>query len=175
MKANLDLWEFVLHVIRVHRLDLFTSGSTENLDDLNELIDTVRGGLRSISEVRKAIRIFSTHPDSPGKRGCPSISSAMTHPADQTSIHGNGKERKKCQNSFHKRRVNARRLTDVCGVVGSAEDQFRCPVVPRTDVRNVWFALDQDLRTSEIAKFEDTRRRVEQQILRLDISVTDPY
>lgn len=38
--AHLDLRELVLHVIRVHRLDLFASRGTENLDDFDELIDS---------------------------------------------------------------------------------------------------------------------------------------
>lgn len=34
----------MFHVIRVHRLDLFASRSTENFDNLDELIDTISEG-----------------------------------------------------------------------------------------------------------------------------------
>ena len=36
----LYLWEFVFGVVRVHRENLLPRGSTENLDDLYELVDT---------------------------------------------------------------------------------------------------------------------------------------
>jgi hypothetical protein len=43
--AYLDLREFVLHVVRVHRLDLFTRRGTEHLDDFDELVDSARRGM----------------------------------------------------------------------------------------------------------------------------------
>ncbi len=36
---RLDLRELVLHVVRVHRLDLLARGRSEHLDDLYELVD----------------------------------------------------------------------------------------------------------------------------------------
>lgn len=40
MRAYFDLREFVFHIVRVHSFDLLTSRSSENLDDLDKLIDT---------------------------------------------------------------------------------------------------------------------------------------
>jgi hypothetical protein len=37
---GLDLREFVLHVIGVHRTNLLTSRCTENLDDFHQLVNT---------------------------------------------------------------------------------------------------------------------------------------
>ena len=39
-----DLREFVLHVVGVHSLDLFSRRCTENLDDLHKLVDTALAG-----------------------------------------------------------------------------------------------------------------------------------
>ena len=36
---RLDLWEFVLHIIRVHRLDLVPRWRPQNLDNFDQLID----------------------------------------------------------------------------------------------------------------------------------------
>ena len=44
--AYLDLRELVLHVVRVHRLDLLTRGGTEHLDDLDELVDSAKAGMK---------------------------------------------------------------------------------------------------------------------------------
>ena len=41
---GLDLRKLVLHVIRVHRLDLFSGGCAKDLDDLHQLIDTALTG-----------------------------------------------------------------------------------------------------------------------------------
>lgn len=66
-------------------------------------------GLVKVPPERSPKSNFETHPDSPGKRGCPNISSAMTHPADQTSIREWKRESvsqklflkgKKCRTSF---------------------------------------------------------------------------
>ena len=35
-----DLWELVLHIVRVHRANLIARRSAEHFDDLDELIDT---------------------------------------------------------------------------------------------------------------------------------------
>jgi len=37
---GLDLGEFVLHVVRVHRTNLVACGSAEYFDDLHELVNT---------------------------------------------------------------------------------------------------------------------------------------
>lgn len=47
---RLDLWEFVLHVIRVHRLNLFAGGGAKNLDDLNKLINAAFAGEEGLAQ-----------------------------------------------------------------------------------------------------------------------------
>ena len=39
-RMGFDLWEFVLHIIRVHGLDLLPRRCPQNLDDLHQLVDT---------------------------------------------------------------------------------------------------------------------------------------
>ena len=39
-RVRLDLWELVLHVVRVHCPNLVPSRSAKNLDDLNQLVDS---------------------------------------------------------------------------------------------------------------------------------------
>lgn len=64
-------------------------------------------------------------------------------------------------------------LTNVGHVVGGTKDQFWSSVVSRADIADIWFAGDQDLGRTEITQLEDTRCRVEKEILGFDISVTD--
>ena len=47
---RLDLWELVLHVVRVHRLDLLARGRAEHLDDLHELVDAALTGEERLAE-----------------------------------------------------------------------------------------------------------------------------
>lgn len=58
-------------------------------------------------------------------------------------------------------------------VVGSAKYEFRRTVVSRADVRNIRLVLYQNLGATEIAKLEDAAGGVEEEVLRLDISVAD--
>jgi len=103
-------------------------------------------------------------PDSPGNSGWPSISSAITQPVDQTSIST-------CQR--RNQRFRERFFTNLGGVVGRAEDELWCSVVSRADVRHIWLVLYEDLGAAEIAKLQNTGRRVQQEILGLDIPVAD--
>jgi hypothetical protein len=41
---GLDLRELVLHVVRIHRLDLFPGRRAKDLDNLYKLIDTTLSG-----------------------------------------------------------------------------------------------------------------------------------
>lgn len=101
------------------------------------------------------------------------MSSAITQPADQTS-----KRRDTRGISFRFSRSSndekEARLTNVGRVVGRTKDEFRRAVVPRTDVTDVRLALDQDLGRTKVAQLEDARRRVQEQVLRLDVAVADP-
>lgn len=64
-------------------------------------------------------------------------------------------------------------LTDVGGVIRCTKDELWRSVVPRTDIADVRFAGDQDLGGTKVAKLEHTRCGVQEQVLWLDISVTD--
>ena len=63
--------------------------------------------------------------------------------------------------------INVRR------VVRRAKDELGRSVVARADVRDVGLAGDEDLGGAEVAEFEDPRGWVEEQVLRLDVSVAD--
>ena len=62
---------------------------------------------------------------------------------------------------------------DVGAIVGISEDELRGAVVARADVGNVWLALDQLLCAAKVAQFEDVGASVDEDVLRLDISVAD--
>lgn len=106
-------------------------------------------------------------PDSPGKRGWPNISSAMTHPVDQTSAFINTRPEQLGE-------VWSVIRTNLGGVVRSAENQFRGTVVSRANVRDIWLVLDQNLCTSKVAQLENARLRIQQEILWLYVPVTNP-
>lgn len=92
------------------------------------------------------------------------MSSAMTHPVDQTSTRVRPRA-----NTNEPREP----LTNLCCVVCSAENELRCSVIPRADVRDVWLVFNEDLGTAEVAKLQNARGGIEEQILRFNISVTD--
>jgi len=48
--VRLDLRELVLHVVRVHGADLFPCRRSQNLDDLNELIDSGFSGKERLAQ-----------------------------------------------------------------------------------------------------------------------------
>jgi hypothetical protein len=64
-------------------------------------------------------------------------------------------------------------LTNLGRVIRRSKDQFRRPVVPRADVRDVWLVLNQYLGATEIAELQHAGAGVQQQILWLDVAVTD--
>ena len=94
------------------------------------------------------------------------MSSAITQPEDQTSAEP--------ASALCPPRMRAPELTDVGRVVGRAKDKLRRSVVPRADVRDVGLSLDQDLCAVKVAQLEDAGRRVEEEVLRLDVAVADP-
>lgn len=102
-------------------------------------------------------------PDSPGKSGCPSINSAITQPVDHTSDSRLGKRKRLATQVVE--------LTNLCCVVGRAEDELRRSVVSRADVRDIGLILHQNLGATEIAQLEYAGGRVEKQVLRLDVAV----
>lgn len=67
------------------------------------------------------------------------------------------------------------KLTDLGGVIGGTKDELRSAVVARADVGDVWLARNQNLSTAEITKLEDASVGVKQEILRLDVTVTDTH
>lgn len=64
-------------------------------------------------------------------------------------------------------------LTDFGSIVGSAEDELRCPVVTRADVRDIGLVLDENLGAAKIAQLQNATVGIEKQILRLNVAVTD--
>lgn len=64
-------------------------------------------------------------------------------------------------------------LTNFRGVVNSTEDELGSAVVAAADVRDIGLALDEVLGRAEVAELEDPGLRVQQQILRLYVSVAD--
>ena len=63
--------------------------------------------------------------------------------------------------------------TDLGGVIGSTKDELWSAVVSGADVRDVGLVLDQDLCAAKVTKLQDARLRVQEQVLRFDVSVTD--
>ena len=43
-----------------------------------------------------------------------------------------------------------RKPTNVTGIVGSSKDEFRCSVVPRANVRDIWFSFHQHFCTMRV-------------------------
>jgi hypothetical protein len=82
-------------------------------------------------------------PDSPGNNGDPVSNSAMTHPVDQISTINT-----QSKTDGGKREGGG---TNECGIIRSAKDEFWSTIISRTDVTDVWFSLDENLCTSEIA------------------------
>lgn len=64
-------------------------------------------------------------------------------------------------------------ITNLGGVVGSTEDEFRSAVIARADVRDVGLICDQDFGATKITELEYASIRIKQKILRFDISMTD--
>jgi len=71
------------------------------------------------------------------------------------------------QNTTERPRVNVGR------VVGGAKDQLRGSIVPRANVGNVRFPSHQGLCAAEVAKLHDMRHWVQEEVLRLDVAVTN--
>ena len=63
--------------------------------------------------------------------------------------------------------------TDVGRVVGCAKDELGRAVVAGANVADVGLASNKDLGRTKVAELEDARGRVEEQILRLDVSMTN--
>ena len=64
---------------------------------------------------------------------------------------------------------------NVGAVVRVAKDQFRRPVVPRTDVTHIGFALNQLFGRPKVAEFEDVGTSVTKNILGFYVSVADSF
>lgn len=147
---RLDLRELVLHVVGVHGANLISSRCSQHLDDLYELVNARLAWEKRLSE-HQLCHDATRRPDV-----CTHTVTISTH-----SQHHCAKQDKK------------EGRTNLGGVVCCSKNQLRRTVVPGANVRHVWLVFYQDLGTSEIAQLEDTRRRVEQQVLRLDVSVAD--
>jgi hypothetical protein len=65
------------------------------------------------------------------------------------------------------------RRTDVGRIVGCAKDKLGRSVVAGADVGDVGLVRHEDLGATEIAKLEDARVGVEEEILGFDVAVAD--
>lgn len=63
---------------------------------------------------------------------------------------------------------------DVGRVVGRTKNELGSAVVAGADVRDIGLARDQDLGGPKVAELEDACSRVEEQVLGLDVPMTDP-
>jgi hypothetical protein len=46
---RLDLWELELRVVRIHGVNLLTSGGSEHLDDFNQLVHAALAGEQGLA------------------------------------------------------------------------------------------------------------------------------
>ena len=135
----------MLHVIRVHGTNLLPSGRSQDLDDLDKLVDTRLSRKQRLTE-HELCHDAAGRPDI-----WPNISAS-------TSDDPPG-----------------RKLTDLGGVICGTENQLRSSVVTRADVGDVRLIFNQYFRAPKVAKFENTGRGIEQKILGLDISMADTH
>jgi hypothetical protein len=83
-----DLGEFMLHVLPVSIISfLFLAKVSESIKWTEKLTFGFMVLICSLVGVPRTLMISTNWsiPDSPGKRGCPNINSAITHPVDQMS------------------------------------------------------------------------------------------
>ena len=65
------------------------------------------------------------------------------------------------------------KLTDLCCIIGCAENQLGGSVVARADIGDVWLILYQYFCTSEITELQNASAGVQQKILWLDVAMAD--
>lgn len=63
--------------------------------------------------------------------------------------------------------------TNFGGVIGGAENELWRSVITRADVRDVGLILHQDLSTAKVAKLQNATTGVQEEVLRLDVTMTD--
>lgn len=90
------------------------------------------------------------------------MSSAMTHPVDQTSVSLLAPYTQQQREIVY---------TNLSSVVGGAEDKLRGSIVSRADVRDIGLVLHENLCASEIAELQYTAGWIQEQILGLDVSM----
>lgn len=64
-------------------------------------------------------------------------------------------------------------LTNLGCVVGCAKNQFWGAVVSRANIRDIGLVLDEDFSTAKVAQLENPAVGVEQEILRLNVTVAN--
>mmetsp|Transcript_21786 Transcript_21786/g.72168 ORF Transcript_21786/g.72168 Transcript_21786/m.72168 type:complete len:291 (-) Transcript_21786:470-1342(-) len=63
---------------------------------------------------------------------------------------------------------------DAAAVVGGAKDELRRAVVARADVRDVWLSAHEHLCAPKVNQLEPPPRRVDQEVVGLEVAVADP-
>ena len=122
-----NLWESVFFVIRIHGLYLFLRWSSQNFNDLHELVDTAFTWENWLTEHE-----FSNDT------------------ADGPNIN-------------------------IGSIIRITEDKLRSPVISRTYVGNIWLSKDELLCTTEVTQLEHVGLHITENVLRLDISVTNTF
>ena len=145
-----DLGKLVLHIVGVHGADLLAGRSSQNLDDLNQLVDA-----RLSLEKRLAEHELS-HDTSSGPDICTDIS-------------------KTCVFYFILFGARERGHTNLGGIVGGTEYQLRSAVVAGADVGDVGLVGDQNLSAAKVAELENAGAGVQEEVLGLDVTVADAF
>lgn len=153
-RVRLDLRELVLHVVGIHGPDLIPGRCSQNLDDLDKLVDARLAGEERLAQHELG------HDAASRPHVCEIDQSARLSPENEQTKDDRGYR----DVLWH---------TDFGSVVRSSEDELRSAVIPRTDVRDVGLVLDEDLGAAEVAQLEHVRVGVEKEVLRLDVSVAD--
>lgn len=71
------------------------------------------------------------------------------------------------------REKTRQRLTYLGSVVCGAKNQFRRPIISRTDVRYVGLVLHENLGAAKVAQLQNATVGIKEKILRLDVPVTN--
>ena len=146
-RMRLDLRELVLHVVGVHGADLVSGGCSQHLDDLYQLINARLAREQWLSKHQLC------HDATCGPNIYTQILAHTRTPLIQSTP--------------------CNQHTDLGGVVCRSKDQLGRAVVPGADVRHIRLILYQDLCASEIAQLQHTSRRVQKEVLGLDVSMAD--
>lgn len=64
-------------------------------------------------------------------------------------------------------------LTDLCCIIDGAKDELGGAVIPGADIRYIRLAVQQLFGAAKVTELQHSRLRIEQKILRLDITMAN--